>query len=73
MQRNWEDLAQAIIVQAVTDYRKARKRVRTHPGQTAAQATICEVERFFPSWWFAQLTDVDGEMLLERLKKEAIL
>ena len=73
MQRNWEDLAQAIIVQAVTDYRKARKRVRTYPGQTAAQATIREVERFFLSWWFAQLTDLDGEMLLERLKKEAIL
>nr|AHF24204.1 hypothetical protein [uncultured bacterium Contig160] len=72
MQRNWENLSNAIILQAVEDYRKARKRVRTYPGQTAAQATIREVERFFRSWWFAQLTDVDGEKLLERLKKEVV-
>ena len=69
MQRCWEDLAQAIILQAVTDYRKARKRVRTMPDQKAAQAT----ERFFRSWWFAQLTDVDGEYLLRKLKEETVL
>ncbi len=70
MQRNWEDLAQAIIMQAVTDYRKARRRVRHFPDQKGAQATIREVERFFRSDWFAQLTDVDGEMLIKRLREE---
>ena len=70
MQRNWEDLAQAIIMQAVTDYRKARRRVRHFPDQKGVQATIKEVERFFRSEWFAQLTDVDGEMLIRRLKEE---
>ncbi len=73
MQCNWEDLANAIILQAVEDYRMARKRVRARPDQKVAQATIREVERFFKSWWFTQLTDVDGEMLLEKLRKEAIL
>ena len=73
MRWNWEDLANAIILQAVEDYRKARKRVRTPPDQKIAQATIREVERFFKSWWFAQLTDVDGEMLLEKLQKEVVL
>lgn len=73
MRWNWEDLANAIILQAVEDYRKARKRVRTRPDQKIAQATIREVERFFKSWWFAQLTDVDGEMLLEKLQKEVVL
>ena len=53
MRWNWEDLANAIILQAVEDYRKARKRVRTRPDQKIAQATIREVERFFKSWWFA--------------------
>ena len=28
MKRCWEDLAQAIILQAVEDYRKARRRLR---------------------------------------------
>lgn len=73
MQRCWEDLAQAIILQAVTDYRKARKRVRTMPDQKAAQATIREIERFFRSPYFARLTDVDGEYLLRKLKEEAVL
>ena len=70
MQRNWEDLAQAIIMKAVEDYRKARRRVRHFPDQKGAQATIREVERFFRSDWFAQLTDVDGEMLIRKLKEE---
>ena len=73
MQCNWEDLANAIILQAVEDYRKARKKVRARPDQKLAQATIREVERFFKSWWFAQLNDVDEEMLLEKLRKEVVL
>ena len=70
MQRCWEDLAQAIILQAVTDYRKARRRVRHFPDQKGAQATIKEVERFFRSWRFAQLTDIDGDMLIKKLREE---
>ena len=70
MKRCWEDLAEAIIMQAVTDYRKARRRVRHFPDQKGAQATIKEVERFFRSWWFAQLTDIDGEMLIKKLREE---
>ncbi len=70
MKRCWEDLAEAIIMQAVTDYRKARRRVRHFPDQKGAQATIKEVERFFRSWWFAQLTDIDGEMLIRKLREE---
>lgn len=73
MQHCWEDLANEIIVRAVKDYRAARKKVRARPDQKAAQATIRELERFFRSWWFAQLTDVDGEMLLQRLQKEVVL
>ena len=70
MQRNWEDLAQAIIMKAVEDYRKARRRVRHFPDQKGAQATIREVEKFFRSRWFAQLTDIDGEMQIKRLREE---
>lgn len=70
MRENWERLAQAIILKAVEDYRVARRRVRRFPDQKGAQATIREVERFMLSDWFAQLTDVNGKYLLQRLKEE---
>ncbi|MBQ9644197.1 MAG: hypothetical protein IJV26_09195 [Lachnospiraceae bacterium] len=70
MRSGWEDLAQAIIMKAVDDYRAARRRVRHFPDQKGAQATIREVERFFRSEWFEQLTDLDGEMLIRKLKEE---
>ena len=35
-----------------------------------ARSVIKEVEQFFHSDWFTWLTSLDGEMLLERLKKE---
>ena len=73
MQRCWENLANAIILKAVEDYRIARRRFRHFPDQKASQAMIREVERFFLSRWFAQLTDVDGEYLLRRLKEEVVL
>ena len=69
MKQNWEALSQAIILQAVEDYRKCRRLVRRKPGQIEAQKMIREVEAFFRSRWF-QLSDVDGNMILEGLKKE---
>ena len=70
MNRNWEDLANAIILQAVDDYRKCRRLVRRKPDQKEAQAMIREIEQFFRSHWFCQLADVDGIKILEQLKKE---
>ena len=37
---------------------------------TQTQEMIREVERFFRSRWFQMLTDTDGRMILENLKKE---
>ena len=70
MKQNWQALAQTIILQAVEDYRKCRRLVRRKPGQIEAQKMIREVEAFFRSRWFMQLSDVDGNMILEGLKKE---
>ena len=70
MQENWEALVQAIILQAVEDYRKCRRLVRRKPNQFEAQKMIREVERFLRSEWFKQLSAADGNMILEQLKKE---
>jgi len=71
MNQNWEDLANAIILQAAEDYRICRRRIRRWPDQKEAQAMIREVERFFRSRWFCQLTDADGVRILDELKKES--
>lgn len=68
----YENLAQAIILQAVKDYRAARKKYKYHPKNKEAKLMIEDCERFFRSDWFAALTDIDGRRLLEKLKEEEI-
>ena len=68
----YQALANGIIEQAVKDYRAALKILRRHPDSKAAMATAMEVERFFRSSWFAVLTDIDPDYLIEKLRKEAV-
>jgi len=65
----WENFTTRIIVQAANDYRKASK-VRRKTNLPEAQKTMREVEAFFLSDWFMQMTNVDGEKILKRLQKE---
>ncbi len=53
----YEDLANAIIVQAVEDYRNNK-------------GDIGEIEDFFKSDWFKVLTNIDGKWLLRKLQSE---
>ena len=66
----YERLANAIILQAVTDYRAALKRIRRSPKNQDAIDDALRIERFFRSGWFSQLTSVDGESLIRRLRDE---
>lgn len=66
----YENLANAIILLAVKDYRKAIKKHSKRLKYEPAMQTISEVERFFRSVWFEQLTSLDGEMLIRKLKAE---
>lgn len=63
----WEELANAIILQAVKDYRLA---LRAPEWSVKAQTTVKECESFFRSDWFKILTTVDGEYLIRRLREE---
>ena len=57
----YEELANAIVLQAVKDY-------RLHDdGQELAS-----IERFFRSGWFNTLTSIDPEMLIAKLRKEKV-
>jgi len=68
----YEELANAIILQAVRDYRKALKRYSRHPEKDTFTQDKEELERFFRSEWFGVLTNLDPELLICRLGKEAV-
>ncbi len=67
----YQALANAIIEQAVKDYRAALKVLRRHPNSKAAMAEAMEIERFFHSGWYGVLTEIDPDYLIKRLRKEA--
>ena len=67
---NYEELANAIVVQAVVDYRIAAKRLEKHPQDKMQKHKQQEVLRFFRSDWFGILTTLDPEVIIEKLAKE---
>ena len=66
----YQELAAAIVLQAVKDYRTAQRRKGRDPGNRGARMRIREVERFVRSRWYRTLTDVDPHELLRRLRQE---
>ena len=66
----YERLANAIVLQAVSDYRVALKKIKAHPKNREEISEALEIEKFFRSGWYSQLTDVDGEYLIRRLQDE---
>lgn len=67
----YENLANAIIMQAVKDWRNAARRVNKKLTNYQARKIKREIEAFLLSDWFKVLTDIDGEMILNRLREEA--
>lgn len=67
---SYTELANAIIIQAVKDYRKALKILKRYPRYELAKAVVAEVEEFFRSDWYRVLTSVDGDMLIRKIRRE---
>ena len=68
----YRTLANAIIVQAAKDYRKALRQLRRNPSYETARNEKNDVERFFHSEWFHYLTNVDPDYLLDYLARAEI-
>ena len=66
----YKDLANAIILQAVEDYRKWAKEYSDSRDDRKLRKNLVELKEFFRSEWFSILTNLDGEQLLARLKSE---
>ena len=61
MDTPYENLANAIVLQAVKDY-------RLHDDEQE----LASIERFFRSGWFGVLTSINPEMLISKLRKEKV-
>ena len=68
----YHELANAIIVTAAKDYRKALRKQEKDPSNVAARIRIEEVENFFRTAWYRLLTTVDGETLIRQLREEVL-
>jgi hypothetical protein len=65
-------LANAIILQAVKDYRFALKRLAKYPRNDSARYTKREIERFFHSGLFNVLTSLNPDLLIQQLQEEVV-
>ena len=72
MDDKYEDLANAIVITAVKDYRDVLKKLNKHPNSNHLKHTKNDIERFFRSKWYSVLTDIDPEFLIKKLNEEVI-
>ncbi len=70
MIKPYEELANAIVLQAVKDWRDAAAILMSGRRNMFAEDMKAECERFFMGRYFNEFTALDGSMILEGLKKE---
>ena len=64
----WQQLANAIVLQAVKDYKAAQRALIKKPDSKKDKATIRECDRFFRSNWYEMLTDIKPDCLLRNVE-----
>ena len=67
-QQGLEDLSNAIVLQAVKDYRIALAGGSVNGRDS--KSVIADCERFFQSEWFNSLTKIDCNYLMKNIRKE---
>ena len=69
-EENYKNLANAIILQAVKDFKPAYRRLKKYPNDRLAQDTVREITKFFCSQYFEALSELDVPALLNRIMRE---
>ncbi len=64
----WQQLADTVIAVAVHDYRNALRGYGYN--KRSAEYARKECEAFFRSEWYVNLSGTDGEVIIEKLRKE---
>ena len=65
----YENLANAIVLSAVKDYKRALLRVKRDPENEAARRAMEREEKFFYGPWYEMLTDLDPSYLIRKMKE----
>ncbi|MCD8013334.1 MAG: hypothetical protein LUG99_09190 [Lachnospiraceae bacterium] len=63
-------LANAIIVKAVKDYKSQLRVLYRNPKAKGAAEEAKRIERFFHSGWYSELTTVDADYLIRKVKEQ---
>ena len=66
----YENLANAVVLQAVKDYRDAAGKLSRGKKNIMAEQRKTECETFIKSQYINVFTDLDGNALLSQLEKE---
>ena len=66
----YQRLANAIVMQAADDWRKAVEKLKMDPDDPVHIHMKEDAERFFRSQWLRALTDADGNYILQMLNEE---
>ena len=66
----YESLANAIIMQAVKDYRIALLHLQKRPDNKGYQIEVASLERFFHSDWYGEITSLNASYLIQRINEE---
>lgn len=66
----YENLANAIIVQAARDYMAALKKLKKNPRNREAMSDAMKLEQFFHSSWYGVLTTADPDYLIGELREK---
>ena len=65
----YQALANAIVELAVKDYKTALKYHYRHPNRKEYADDVSRLERFFRSGWYGMLTNLNGELLMNGVRR----
>lgn len=66
----YEDLANAIVEQAASDYKYAYSQHLIYPEDINIKSKLDELRVFFHGQWYGALTTLDANYLLEQIEAE---
>ncbi len=66
----YESLSNAIVMQAVKDYRITLLHLQERPDNKDYQSEVESLEQFFRSGWYCELTSLNAEYLIQRINEE---
>lgn len=66
----WIELAKRVVERAAADYRLYMRIAKMHPNDEKLKGQLQDLEAFFRNGWFHCLLNIDGDALIEGLRKE---